>query len=34
VNELGMIYPDRNQVITYDSTISEYVKQYKDIPQK
>lgn len=32
VNELGMIYPDRNQVITYDSTISEYVKQYKDIP--
>jgi cell division protein FtsL len=34
VNELGMIYPDRDQVITYDSTISEYVKQYKDIPQK
>lgn len=32
VNELGMIYPDRNQVITYDSVISEYVKQYKDIP--
>lgn len=32
VNELGMIYPDRNQVITYDSAISEYVKQYKDIP--
>ena len=32
INELGMIYPDRNQVITYDSVISEYVKQYKDIP--
>lgn len=32
VNELGMIYPDRNQVITYDSAVSEYVKQYKDIP--
>ena len=32
VNELGMIYPDRDQVITYDSVVSEYVKQYKDIP--
>lgn len=34
INELGMIYPDRNQVITYDSVISEYVKQYKDIPSE
>lgn len=32
VDELGMIYPDRDQVITYDSVESEYVKQYKDIP--
>lgn len=32
VNELGMVYPERNQVITYDAGESEYVKQYQDIP--
>lgn len=32
--ELGMNYPDRSQVITYDSGESEWVKQYKDIPEK
>ena len=32
VNELGMVYPERGQVITYNSGESEYVKQYKDIP--
>ncbi|MGN0328726.1 MAG: hypothetical protein ACI4D4_07070 [Lachnospira sp.] len=32
VEELGMVYPDKKQVITYDSDESEYVKQYKDIP--
>lgn len=32
--ELGMGYPDRSQVITYDSGESEWVKQYKDIPEK
>lgn len=31
VNELGMVYPGRSQVIGYDSKESEYVKQYKDI---
>ena len=31
VNELGMVYPNRSQVINYDSKESEYVKQYKDI---
>ena len=31
VNELGMVYPSRSQVIGYDSKESEYVKQYKDI---
>lgn len=31
VNELGMVYPSRGQVINYDSKESEYVKQYKDI---
>ena len=32
VEELGMIYPKRSQIVEYDSTESEYVKQYKDIP--
>ena len=31
VNELGMVYASRSQVIGYDSKESEYVKQYKDI---
>ena len=34
VNELGMVYPDRNQVITYDAGESEYVKQYQNIPEQ
>ena len=33
VNELGMVYPEKKQVITYDSKESEYVKQYKDVPE-
>ncbi len=32
VNDLGMVYPGKGQVITYDSKESEYVKQYKDVP--
>lgn len=32
VNELGMVYPERDQVITYEPGVSEYVKQYEDIP--
>lgn len=32
VNELGMVYPDKSHVITYQSGESEYVKQYQDIP--
>ncbi len=31
-NELGMVYADRNQVIRYKKTESEYVRQYEDIP--
>ncbi|MDF2473725.1 MAG: Septum formation initiator, partial [Anaerocolumna sp.] len=27
-NELGMVYPKENQVITYESTLSDYVRQY------
>lgn len=30
--ELGMVYPTRAQVLEYDATASEYVKQYKNIP--
>lgn len=30
--ELGMVYPSYRQVVEYDSSESEYVKQYKDIP--
>lgn len=32
VNELGMIYPEKRQVIRYAAGESEYVKQYQDIP--
>ena len=32
MEELGMVYPDRGQVVTYDSASEQYVKQYKDVP--
>jgi cell division protein FtsL len=32
--QLGMVYPDGNQVITYKSTVSDYVRQYADIPEE
>lgn len=32
-NELGMVYPESNQLILYESNTSGYVKQYKDIPE-
>ena len=31
--ELGMVYPERDQVITYEPGVSEYVKQYSDVPE-
>ena len=31
--ELGMVYANRNQVLLYDKTESEYVRQYEDIPK-
>ena len=31
--ELGMVHADRDQVITYNKTESEYVRQYDDIPK-
>ncbi len=33
-NELGMVYPNENQVITYESNLSDYVRQYDDIPEE
>jgi cell division protein FtsL len=32
VNELGMVYPNNNEVITFESTDDSYVRQYADIP--
>lgn len=31
--ELGMVYAQKNQVLLYDQTESEYVRQYEDIPE-
>ena len=28
-----MVYANRNQVLLYDKTESEYVRQYEDIPK-
>ncbi|MGB4658365.1 MAG: septum formation initiator family protein [Mobilitalea sp.] len=33
VEELGMVYPNKNTVITYKSNNNDYVRQYEDIPQ-
>ena len=33
VEELGMVYPNKNTVITYKSSSSSYVRQYEDIPE-
>ena len=32
INELGMVYPSKKQVVEYNSGESEYVKQYQNIP--
>ena len=31
--ELGMVYAKKDQVLLYDMTESEYVRQYEDIPE-
>ncbi|NLK99695.1 MAG: hypothetical protein GX271_03435 [Clostridiales bacterium] len=33
VNELGMVYPNNNEVITFEGTDDSYVRQYADIPK-
>ncbi len=32
MEELGMVYPSEGQIVTYDSTKEQYVKQYQDVP--
>jgi cell division protein FtsL len=32
--ELGMVYPKTGQVISYEASNPDYVKQYKDVPAK
>lgn len=34
VNELGMVYPKNGQVISYEASNPDYVKQFKDVPTK
>lgn len=31
-NELGMVYPGNGQVVSYEASNPDYVKQFKDIP--
>ena len=31
--ELGMVYANKDQVLLYDKTESEYIRQYEDIPK-
>jgi len=33
VNELGMLFPNNNKVVTYESAVNEYVHQYDSIPE-
>ena len=33
VEELGMVYPNKNEIITYQSGSADYVRQYEDIPE-
>ena len=32
INKLGMVYPTEGQVLYYDLTESDYVRQYQDVP--
>lgn len=32
INQLGMVYPTEGQVVYYDLTEADYVRQYHDIP--
>ena len=33
INEMGMVYANQDQIITYQNPVNDYVKQYEDIPE-
>ena len=33
INELGRVYANSDQVVTYQNPVSDYMKQYQDIPK-
>lgn len=33
INELGMVYAKKGQIVYYDSANEDYVKQYQDVPE-
>lgn len=33
MGELGMVYANQEQIITYQNPVNDYVKQYEDIPE-
>ena len=32
--ELGMVYPQNGQVVSYEASNPDYVKQFKDVPEE
>ena len=32
--DLGMVYPQNGQVISYEASNPDYVKQFKDVPEQ
>lgn len=34
IKELGMVYPKNGQIVSYEASRPDYVKQFKDIPVK
>lgn len=34
INELGMVYAQEGQIVTYDSGDKDYMRQYEDVPQE
>ena len=33
MEELGMVYPSKDQIVNYDYEESDFVRQYSDVPQ-
>ena len=33
MNELGMVYANKDQIVEYDNPAGDYVKQYENIPE-